>query len=226
MNRIDRQELWQRLERRERLTLVEALPEPYYRKAHLPGAVNIPHTRVDELATQLLPDKEAEIVVYCANLACENSEIAARRLTELGYRHVHDYAGGKQDWITAGLPTERGRGAPVETPSGPVADATVVACSLDEGGLAARSASVRRELFAHAVERQEIESGYAFRFPGNDDWHTKIGEFVATERRCCSFFRIAVEFEPGLGPIWLRLTGPAGTGRFIEDTFEVGHTQV
>jgi rhodanese-related sulfurtransferase len=78
----------------------------YYRKAHLPGAINIPHDRVDELAPRLLPDKTAAIVVYCANAPCKNSGIAAARLVELGYRDVRDYHEDKQDWIEAGLPVE------------------------------------------------------------------------------------------------------------------------
>jgi rhodanese-related sulfurtransferase len=91
------------------VTLVEALPEPYYRKEHLPGAINVPHDRVDELAGTLMPNKDATIVVYCANGPCPNSGIAAQQLTELGYSDVRDYHEGKQEWIEAGLPTERGR---------------------------------------------------------------------------------------------------------------------
>lgn len=105
---ITRDELQAKLERGEEITIVEALPEQYYRKAHLPGAVLMPHDQVDELASTVLPDKTAEIVVYCANLPCENSGIVAKRLTDLGYGHVRDYAEGKQDWIDAGLPTESG----------------------------------------------------------------------------------------------------------------------
>ena len=106
--KITRVELKAKLDRGDRLVLLEALPEPYYRKAHLPGAINFPHDQVDELAPALLPDKAAELVVYCANLPCQNSEIAADRLTALGYTNVREYAEGKQDWIDAGLPTERG----------------------------------------------------------------------------------------------------------------------
>lgn len=47
-------ELRAELEAREPLTLVEALGPMYYEDAHLPGAINIPHERVDELATSLL----------------------------------------------------------------------------------------------------------------------------------------------------------------------------
>ncbi|MFC3578027.1 rhodanese-like domain-containing protein [Streptomyces yaanensis] len=93
------------------VTLVEALPASYYEEAHLPGAVNLPHDQVDGLAPELLPDKQAEIIVYCANSPCPNSGIAARRLTELGYENVYDYDDGKQDWIAAGLPTESGSAA-------------------------------------------------------------------------------------------------------------------
>lgn len=105
MKQIDRSTLQQRL---DRVTLVEALPEKYYREAHLPGARHLPHDRVRELAPGLLPDKAAEIVVYCASATCRNSHIAAQVLAQMGYANVAVYAGGKQDWQEAGLPLERG----------------------------------------------------------------------------------------------------------------------
>ena len=64
-----------------------------------------------DLAPRLLPDKDAAIVVYCANDPCPNSGIAAHVLGKLGYTNVRDYEGGKQDWRDAGLPLEQG--APV-----------------------------------------------------------------------------------------------------------------
>lgn len=88
--------------------VIEALPASYYEDAHLPGAINIPHDQVEELAPQLLGDKRATIIVYCADLACPNSTLAARRLGRLGYENVFDYAEGKSDWTEAGLPTESG----------------------------------------------------------------------------------------------------------------------
>jgi rhodanese-related sulfurtransferase len=106
--RIGREALKAKLDRGEAISIVEALPEMYYRRAHLLGAINIPVEQVPELAARLLPDKNAEIVVYCANLPCPSSEIVAHSLLELGYGHVREYAEGKQDWIAAGYPTERG----------------------------------------------------------------------------------------------------------------------
>jgi rhodanese-related sulfurtransferase len=106
-NPITRDELKGLIDRGQPVTIVEALPEEYYRKAHLPGALLLPHDQVDALAPTLLPDKTANIVVYCANLPCPNSVIAAERLSELGYVHVREYAEGKQDWLDAGYPVDK-----------------------------------------------------------------------------------------------------------------------
>ena len=105
-NTITREELRDAIEAGE-VTVVEALPAGYYEDAHLPGAINIPHTEVRELAPALLPDKDAAIVTYCASTSCRNSEIAAIVLTKLGYANVREYVEGKQDWRDAGLPLER-----------------------------------------------------------------------------------------------------------------------
>jgi len=99
-------ELRARIDANPALVLVEALPERYYRHSHLPGAINIPHDAVDALAPALLPDKDAEIVVYCADGPCPNSGIASARLSELGYTRVADYHEGKAEWIEAGLSVE------------------------------------------------------------------------------------------------------------------------
>ena len=104
---ITRDELAHRLESGEELVLVEALGAMYYDDAHLPGALNLPHDQVDELAPTVLPDRDAFVVVYCSNTACQNSVVASRRLVELGYTDVHEYVEGKQDWIEAGLPVEQ-----------------------------------------------------------------------------------------------------------------------
>ena len=109
MNRtISREELYIKLSSASRPVLVEALPEKYYVARHLPGALHLPHDRVDTLAIGLLPAKAAQIVVYCANRQCQNSHIAAHRLSMLGYTDVSVYAGGKQDWEEAGLSFESG----------------------------------------------------------------------------------------------------------------------
>ena len=64
---ISRDELREKIERGDKFQLAETLPPAAYAHAHLPGAVNLPPDKVTEFAPKLLPDKGAEIVVYCAS---------------------------------------------------------------------------------------------------------------------------------------------------------------
>lgn len=66
-DRITREELKEKIERGDDFILVETLAPEYFRHTHLPNAINIPPDRVAELAPEMLPDKSADIVVYCAS---------------------------------------------------------------------------------------------------------------------------------------------------------------
>lgn len=64
---ISREDLRNKLKRADNFQLVETLPKVAYEHVHLPGAINLPPDDVKELAPTLLPDKNADIVVYCAS---------------------------------------------------------------------------------------------------------------------------------------------------------------
>ena len=64
---ISRDELKKKIDHKEKFVLVETLPSTAYHHAHLPGAINLPPDQVTQLAPKLLPDRNAEIVVYCAS---------------------------------------------------------------------------------------------------------------------------------------------------------------
>ena len=101
---ISREELYRRL---DELTVVEALPRAAFRRRHLPSALNVPKSQVEALAPVLLPDIDAEIVVYCGSWLCRSSDRVAETLGRFGYTRVRIYRGGKRDWLRAGLPVER-----------------------------------------------------------------------------------------------------------------------
>lgn len=88
--------------------VVEALPAKYYEEWHLPSAVNLPLDQIEAHAADLLPDRAALVVTYCAGATCENSRLAAEQLRKLGYQDVREYREGKADWIEAGLPVDKG----------------------------------------------------------------------------------------------------------------------
>jgi rhodanese-related sulfurtransferase len=62
---IGRDDLRKRMDRGDPVVLLEVLAPQYYRHSHLPGALNLPPGNTAEMAPDLLPDKEAEIVLYC-----------------------------------------------------------------------------------------------------------------------------------------------------------------
>ena len=95
---IAREELARRIQSGTAPILLEALPERYFNDKHLPGAHWFPHDRVGQLAPALLPDQQAEIVVYCASSTCQNSHIAAQRLVQLGYANVSSARSWSTRW--------------------------------------------------------------------------------------------------------------------------------
>jgi len=59
--------LKQKISRKDDFILVETLAETAYDHARLSGAINLPPDKVSAEAPNLLPNKDAEIVVYCAS---------------------------------------------------------------------------------------------------------------------------------------------------------------
>jgi rhodanese-related sulfurtransferase len=107
MQTLTRDELKTRMDQDGDFVLIEALPMEYWKKAHLPGAINIPvDEQFEEKARQAIPDKSTPVITYCANTECPASRKAAERLEALGYENVLEYVAGKEDWQEAGLPTE------------------------------------------------------------------------------------------------------------------------
>lgn len=64
---ISTKDLKAKLGKDKNFVVVETLAPDRFRESHIPGALNIPPDKIKELAPQLLPDKEAEIVTYCSN---------------------------------------------------------------------------------------------------------------------------------------------------------------
>lgn len=86
------------------LYVLNVLDPEQYNECHIPGSINVPHEKVAEYVQNI--DKNAEVVVYCANYQCSGSWQVAKQLTELGFENVHAYEGGIAEWYQQGLPVE------------------------------------------------------------------------------------------------------------------------
>ena len=61
---ITREELKEKMDCGDDFVLAETLPAQAFRHAHLPGAINLED--LDQVS-ELLPDRDAEIITYCTN---------------------------------------------------------------------------------------------------------------------------------------------------------------
>lgn len=62
---ISREELRALIERGEPFHLFEVLAEPYYRRHHLPGALLMPPTAIEQTVKEAAPDLTDPVVLYC-----------------------------------------------------------------------------------------------------------------------------------------------------------------
>jgi rhodanese-related sulfurtransferase len=105
---ISVEELLRKLDESAAIVLIDALAPMVYAHSHLPGAINLPASSLDRfMIERRLPDRDAEIIVYCSSSDCDDSIVTARELAALGYTNVFHYAGGKDEWRARGLPLER-----------------------------------------------------------------------------------------------------------------------
>ena len=94
-----------------------------------------------------------------------------------------------------------------------------VVCSLNGPEFQQRRNNVLLRVSKAIVETKELEDGYAFRFPSEAIWIGELANLITLERQCCSFLRFNLRLDPGAGPIWLELSGPAGTKDLLNSVF-------
>ena len=49
------------------LVVVDVLPREAYQNGHIPGAISLPLAEVSSRASEVIPDRQADIAVYCAS---------------------------------------------------------------------------------------------------------------------------------------------------------------
>ncbi len=77
------------------VTVVDVRRNDEYDNGHIPGAKLVPNEVIELQAEELLPDKDAVLLIYCRS--GNRSKQAADKLLAMGYQAVYDF-GGIIDW--------------------------------------------------------------------------------------------------------------------------------
>ena len=75
--------------------ILDTREQDEFDEGHIPGAIQIPYTEIENEAEEMLPDKDKLILVYCRS--GRRSKIAAESLAKLGYTNIKEF-GGIIDW--------------------------------------------------------------------------------------------------------------------------------
>jgi hypothetical protein len=94
-----------------------------------------------------------------------------------------------------------------------------IACCLTSAELRERAATLRAQFTSAVIGTEELRDGYAFRVPGDGKWIGLIAELIVAERECCPFLTFQFVAQPNMGPVVVRVTGPAGTKDFLKTVF-------
>jgi rhodanese-related sulfurtransferase len=94
-----------RLDRGEKLVIIDVREESEYARDHLPGAIHLGKGVIERDVEQRFPDPSQELVLYCGGGF--RSALAADNLQKMGYTNVVSMDGGWRDWTGKGFPVER-----------------------------------------------------------------------------------------------------------------------
>jgi rhodanese-related sulfurtransferase len=95
-----------RLDRGESFHFLDVREDGEFAADHAAGARHLGRGILERDVETLIPDKDAEIVLYCGGGF--RSALAAESLQKMGYRRVVSMDGGIRAWREAGYPLDHG----------------------------------------------------------------------------------------------------------------------
>jgi len=91
-----------KLDRSEKIILVDVREESEFAKDHLPGAIHLSKGVIERDIEEKVPDLNAPLVLYCGG--GYRSVLAADNLQKMGYKNVLSMDGGIRVWREKGFP--------------------------------------------------------------------------------------------------------------------------
>lgn len=97
------------------------------------------------------------------------------------------------------------------------ADDRTLACDLSALDDPERHKEKSTMLFESYEGVEELDDGYAFRYPATPEWTRQIAAFIQGEQQCCPFFLFELVVDPEQDETWLRFRGDAKVKAFLKD---------
>ena len=93
-----------KLDRGDSFHLIDVREDNEFAKDHAKGATHLGRGILERDIETVIPNKQAEIVLYCGG--GYRSALAAESLRQMGYTNVQSMDGGMRAWREAGYPIE------------------------------------------------------------------------------------------------------------------------
>ena len=95
-----------RMDRGDKLMLVDVREESEFAKDHLPGAIHLGKGIIERDIEMRVPQLNTEMILYCGGGF--RSALAADNLQKMGYSNVISMDGGIRSWREKGYPLVKG----------------------------------------------------------------------------------------------------------------------
>lgn len=94
---------WVAIPPKKGVMLIDARPAARkFNPGHIPGSINIPDDKFEQMKDQLPQDKSVLLIYYCEGPECVLSHNSAKKAEALGYTNVKVYTNGYPEWVAKG----------------------------------------------------------------------------------------------------------------------------
>lgn len=97
-------------QKKQGLFIINVLDKEHFDDCHIKGSaqaisVQVSLDQLDDFVKNI--DKEkSELVFYCSNYRCTASGFAAKKVSDMGFKHVWAYEAGLAEWYQNSLPVQ------------------------------------------------------------------------------------------------------------------------
>lgn len=101
---ITQKQLRAKIDEKARFVLLETTSAEEFESGHLPGAMNLPVADIESHASEMIPSRRSNVVVYGTGADSDASKKAAKQLASMGCTRVYHFVGGKAEWNATTTP--------------------------------------------------------------------------------------------------------------------------